>query len=158
VLDQILAFLSPMVLVWLAVLVVFMAVEAATVTLVSVWFCGGALVALIAAGLGAPLWLQVVLFLAVSLVLLALLAPFVRRVAKPRKEATNADRHVGRQALVTEEINNLQGTGAVKLDGVTWTARAEDQTQIIPVGSLITVRRITGAKAWVTLAEMPAQV
>ena len=74
VLDQILAFLSPMVLVWLAVLVIFMAVEAATVTLVSVWFCGGALVALIAAGLGAPLWLQVVLFLAVSLVLLALLA------------------------------------------------------------------------------------
>ncbi|MDD6022939.1 MAG: NfeD family protein [Oscillospiraceae bacterium] len=149
--------LSPMALFWLVALIIFGIAEAATVGLVSIWFAAGALVALIAAGLNAAIWLQIVLFLVVSGVMLALLRPFFRRVVQPKRVRTNADRNIGRQALVTEEINNLTETGAVKLSGVIWTARAVDG-EIIPVDAVITVVRIEGAKVWVTPAEKTAAI
>ena len=145
---QMLEMLSPMALAWLVALVIFAVAEAVTVSLVSIWFVVGALAALIAAGLGGPVWLQVVLFLGISILMLALLRPFVRRISKATPEATNADRHIGKTALVTEEIDNLRQTGAVRLDGVVWTARAEHD-EIIPVGATIVVRRIAGVKAYV---------
>lgn len=149
--------LSPMALFWLVALIIFGIAEAATVGLVSIWFAAGALVALIAAGLNAAIWLQIVLFLVVSGVMLALLRPFFSRVVQPRQVRTNADRNIGRQALVTEEINNLAETGAVKLSGVIWTARAVDG-EIIPVDTVITVVRIEGVKVWVTPAEKTAAI
>jgi membrane protein implicated in regulation of membrane protease activity len=148
----ILSFMSPMAWFWLVALVIFAVAEAATVGLVSIWFAGGALVALIATGCGAPIWLQVLLFLAVSGIMLAMLRPFVRRMSKPSKTETNAGRHIGREALVMEEINNLTGTGAIKLDGITWTARSESG-EVIPVGTTIVVRRIEGVKVFVAPAE-----
>lgn len=156
-LDQIFSALSPMALMWLVALIVFAVAEAATVGLVSIWFAGGALVALIAAGLNAPVWLQVVLFVAISVILLALLRPMVRKLSKPHQTRTNADRHIGQNALVTEEINNLEETGAIRLDGIIWTARSEGG-QVIPAGTIITVRRISGVKAWVSPANTPASV
>lgn len=141
--------LSPMALFWLVALIVFAVAEAVTVGLVSIWFAGGSLVALVTTSLGGPLWLQIALFLVVSCVLLALLRPFVKKVSLPHQTRTNADRHLGQTALVTEEINNLQETGAVKLDGVTWTARSADGG-VIPVGTLITVQKIAGVKVLVT--------
>lgn len=143
------AILSPMALFWLVALIVFAVAEAATVGLVSIWFAGGSLVALVTCSLGGPLWLQITLFLVVSCVMLALLRPFVKKVSMPGQTRTNADRHLGKTALVTEEINNLQETGAVKLDGVTWTARSADGS-VIPVGTLITVQKIAGVKVIVT--------
>ena len=148
---------SPMALFWLVALIMLAAAEAATVGLVCIWFAGGALVALIAAGVGAPLWVQITLFLIVSAVLIALLRPMVRKIILPRKTATNADRHLGKTALVTEEINNLHETGAVKLDGVIWTARAKDD-QVIPVGTVIRVLDIQGVKVVVEAAQQPAEV
>lgn len=147
-----LSILSPMTLMWLVALILFGIAEAATVGLVSIWFAAGAAVAMIVSALNGPVWLQVLLFLAVSVVLLALLRPFVKRVSNPNKQPTNADRHIGQQALVIEEINNLAETGAVKLDGVVWSARSE-QGEIIPVGQLIEVKRIAGVKLYV--AEVP---
>lgn len=144
--------ISPMTLMWLVALILFGIAEAATVGLVSIWFAAGAAVAMIVSALSGPIWLQVLVFLAVSVVLLALLRPFVNRVSNPNKQATNADRHIGQQALVIEEINNLADTGAVKLDGVVWSARSE-QGEIIPVGRLIEVKRIAGVKLYV--AEVP---
>ncbi len=155
--SSVLSLLSPVALFWLVALIVFAAVEAATVGLVSIWFAAGALAALITAGLGGPLWLQLTLFLAVSGVMLALLRPFVKKIAVPHRTRTNADRHLGQTALVTEEINNLAETGAVRLDGVVWSARSEDG-QVIPVGTLITVRRISGVKVWVEPAEQAVHV
>ena len=109
--------ISSMTLMWLVALILFGIAEAATVGLVSIWFAVGAAVAMIVSALGGPIWLQVLLFLAVSVVLLALLRPFANRVSNPNKQATNADRHIGQRALVMEEINNLADTGAVTLDG-----------------------------------------
>jgi membrane protein implicated in regulation of membrane protease activity len=148
---QVLGMLSPMAKLWMVAFVVFAIVEAITIGLVSIWFAGGALVALVTAGLGGPLWLQIVLFLVVSGLLLALVRPVVDKISVPNVTPTNADRHIGQQALVTEEINNLAETGAVRMDGVIWTARSEDG-QVIPVGSTITVRRIAGVKVWVSPA------
>lgn len=156
-LHTMLGALSPMILMWLVALIIFAVAEAVTVALVSVWFCGGALAALIAAGLGGPLWLQVALFLVVSGVLLAVVAPLARKASRAKPVATNADRHVGKVALVTEDINNLAGTGAIKLDGVVWTARAEDDS-VIPVGEKIVVTRIAGSKAYVKPAEVLQEV
>lgn len=149
--------LSPMALFWLVALIVLAIAEAVTVGLVCIWFAGGALVALIAAGVGAPLWLQIGLFLVVSALLLALLRPMLKKVAKPKPTATNADRHLGKTALVTEEINNLKETGAVKLDGVTWTARTEEG-RVIPVGTRIIVLRIEGVKMIVAPEHETAEV
>lgn len=156
-LDSIMAMLTPMATLWLVALVVFAVVEAATVNLVSIWFAGGALAALIAAGLDAPVWLQIVLFLVVSGVLLAVVAPWARKASRVNPVATNADRHIGRQALVTEEIDNLKESGAIRLDGVIWTARSESG-EVIPEGSTITVKRIAGAKAYVERATEPVEV
>lgn len=154
---SILSVISPMALVWLVALIVFAVAEAATVGLVSIWFAGGALVSLIVAGVGGPIWLQLLLFLVVSCALLALLRPFVRKISSPKRTRTNADRHIGQAALVTEEINNLAETGAVRLDGVIWTARSEND-EVIPVGSTIIVQGIAGVKVWVCRKEEPARV
>lgn len=155
--DILTSLMSPMALFWLVALIILALAEAATVGLVCIWFAGGALAALIAAGLGAPIWLQIGLFLVISGVLLALLRPLVGKLVLPKRTATNADRHLGKTALVTEEINNLLETGAVKLDGVTWTARAEDDS-IIPVGTPITVLRIEGVKVYVAAEKQTAEV
>lgn len=155
--DMLTSLMSPMALFWLVALIILALAEAATVGLVCIWFAGGALVALIATGLGAPLWLQIGLFLVISGILLALLRPIMGKLARPKRTATNADRHLGRTALVTEEINNLKETGAVKLDGVIWTARTEDG-QMIPAGSLIEVQRIEGVKMIVKALKQSAEV
>lgn len=154
-LEAMISSVSPMVLFWLAGVILFAAAEAATVGLISLWFAGGSLVALITACLGGPVWLQVVLFFAVSIVLLALLRPFIKKVSVPYRTRTNADRHIGQSALVTEEINNLKETGAVRLDGVTWTARSENG-QVIPEGSLVEIKKIAGVKVIVALKEVAA--
>ena len=152
-----LSILSPMTLMWLVALILFGIAEAATVGLVSIWFAAGAAVAMIVSALNGPAWLQVLLFLAVSIVLLALLRPFVNLVSNPNKQPTNADRHIGQQALVIEEINNLAETGAIRLDGIIWTARSETD-QVIPEGTVITVDRISGVKAFVSPAEASTSV
>lgn len=156
-LQTMLEMLSPMALMWLVALIIFAVAEAVTVALVSVWFCGGALAAMIAAALGGPLWLQITLFLVVSGVLLAVVAPWARKASRSKPVATNADRHVGKVVLVTEDINNLAGTGAIKLDGVVWTARAEDDS-VISAGEKIIVTRIAGSKAYVKPVKEPVEV
>lgn len=131
---------------WVAALVVFLIVEAVTAGLVSIWFVFGSLVALICAALGAAVWLQIFWFVIVSVATLVLTRPLVKRYVDSRSVATNADRSIGRAALVTERIDNLAATGAVKLDGVVWTARSTDDAVAIETGEHVTVRAIEGVK------------
>ena len=139
--------------VWLGVLVIFAIVEASTVTLVSIWFVGGSLAALIAALLGAEIWLQVALFLAVSTILLISFRPLLKKFHQPKKVQTNAPANIGKLAIVTEAIDNLQGLGAVKLSGLTWTARSESDKGI-EAGTVVRVKRIEGVKLFVAPAEV----
>lgn len=131
---------------WVAALVVFLIVEAVTAGLVSIWFVFGSLVALICAALGAAVWLQIFWFVIVSVATLVLTRPLVKRYVDSRSVATNADRSIGRAAVVTERIDNLASTGAVKLDGVVWTARSTDDAVAIETGERVTVRAIEGVK------------
>ena len=144
-------------IVWLLLLVVFLAAEAATVSMVSLWFAVSALVALLVALLGGPGWLQGTLFLVISAVLLALLRPLVKRYVTPRITATNVDSVIGSTGLVTTAIDNVSAVGQVKLGAMEWTARSTSG-QPIPVGTLVKVDKIEGVKVYVSPAEVPANV
>lgn len=139
-------------IIWLALLIIFAITEGVTVALVSIWFMGGALAALIAALCGAELWVQVVLFFAVSILLLLCLRPLSKRLIKQKKVATNADSNIGKEAVVTERIDNLQGSGAVRISGVEWSARSADGSEI-EKGAVVRVLRIEGVKVCVERAD-----
>ncbi len=139
-------------LLWLGLTLAFAVLEAVTVGLTGVWFAAGALCALIASLLGAPLPLQIGLFIVVSILCLLAVRPLARKHLNNRVQATNADRVIGQQARVTQEIDNLQGSGAVAVDGKVWTARS-DSGSTIPEGSLVRVLRIEGVKLFVELIK-----
>ena len=134
--------------IWLAALVLFAILEASTSALVSVWFIGGSLVAMVAALLGAPVWLQFVLFFAVSAALLLLLRPIARKYMKNRTVPTNVSTNLGKTAVVTAAIDNLHGVGAVKIGGVEWSARSADDTPI-EKDAVVRVTKIEGVKVFV---------
>ncbi len=140
---------------WLAAIVLFAAVEACTVTMVSLWFVGGALAAMIAALCGGELWLQFVLFFAVSIALFVCFRPLVKKYLRPKIVQTNAPGNIGKTAVVTEDIDNLRGEGAVKLAGVLWSAYSADGRPI-KAGSVVKITDIRGVKLCVE--PVPAAV
>ena len=127
-------------------------VEAVTAGLVSIWFVPGAVAGLIAAMAGAGLLIQLVLFLAVSAAALAATRPLVKKLSAGRAVPTNADRVLGRTARVTETIDNDSASGAVYVDGKTWTARSADGS-VLPAGSRVEIRRMEGVKLIVEAAQ-----
>ena len=138
-----------MTFVWIAAIVVFGIAEAATAGLVSIWFVGGAAAAMLAAVFSGPLWLQFVLFIAVSIALLAATRPLARKMLVGAITPTNADRVLRHTARVTETVDNGKPSGAVYIDGKTWTARSEDGT-VIAKDKLVNVVRMEGVKLFVT--------
>lgn len=141
---------------WIVVMIAFLGLEAATVGLVSIWFAVGACAALIAAALRATFVGQVVVFLAVSGVVLVAVRPFARRMIKVRKKPTNADRLLGVICPVTEDIDNIAGTGAVTVSGREWTARSLTGVNIA-VGDFVRVSSIQGVKLIVEPAMETAE-
>lgn len=143
-----------MILVWLVLFVVFLVAELITAgALVSIWFCVGALVAMAAAYFGAAIWVQMTLFLLVSIGLLLGTKPFLKKHLDPQTTATNADRILKNRGIVEEEINNLKGQGAVKIDGKSWSARNVEGDAVIPVDAEVIVVGIEGVKAMVKPVE-----
>ena len=134
-----------MIWIWLGAAVVFGILEAMTAGLISVWFVAGAVAAMVAAILEAGVMVQAGVFIVVSALALALTRPLVRRWTKTRTVATNADRVLGRTGKVTETIDNADSSGAVYVDGKTWTARSADGT-VIPAGSQVEIERMEGVK------------
>ncbi len=143
--------------VWFILMVGFLIVEGACpFHLVSMWFAAGALVAGIVALLNGALWLQITVFLLVSCALLAALFPLVKKFLRPNIEKTNVDAVIGSRGYVTEDIDNLQAVGQVKLGGMYWTARAANG-EMIPAGTLVEVDRIEGVKAFVSPVKTPVK-
>jgi len=136
-------------IIWFALLVLFIWVEASTVTMVSAWFAVGAFAALIAALLGGQFWLQLVLFVVCSGVSLAALRPIAKKYFTPKLTATNVDALVGTLCLVTGDVDNVNAQGQVKVGGVEWTARSTDGTNI-PAGTQVKIDRVEGVKVYVT--------
>ncbi|MCI8383091.1 MAG: NfeD family protein [Lachnospiraceae bacterium] len=134
------------VIVWLAILIILVVIEIFTLGLTTIWFAGGALVAILVAALGGPVWLQIIIAAVVSAVLLFFTRPIAMKYFNRDRERTNAESLVGRQAIVISEINNLQGIGQVTINGMEWTARSIMDDHIIEPGEVVIVRGINGVK------------
>lgn len=131
---------------WLIAMIGLFVVEAATVNLVTLWFAFGALAALITSLLGGQLWLQIVVFIAVTIITLIPTRKLAKKFFdKKHHQATNSDMVIGKDCTVTEDIDNLLATGAVKCMGREWTARSESGEKIA-VGETVTVIAIEGVK------------
>ena len=142
---QIGSWLLSMTVVWGIAIVAFLVMEGMTTGLVSIGFAVGALAALLSSLFGAPVWLQLVWFFVISVAALFITRPLARKYLNSKTQATNADMYVGKECMVLEEINNVAGTGAVKVAGKVWTARSADG-DIIPEGSRAEAIRIEGVK------------
>ena len=119
--------------------------EAVTVGLVSVWFAGGALAAMLAASLSAPLWLQITVFIVISAVLLYFTRPIVRKLLSGKNKETNLDRIIGKTVIVSEKVDNDAETGKCMIAGVSWSLRSDDGS-VIEAGEKVTVDRVEGVK------------
>ncbi len=146
-----------MTIVWTAAIILFGIVEAVTAGLVCIWFVAGALVALVAAFVDAPLSIQIILFLVVSAAALALTRPLLRKITNATATPTNADRVLGEFAKVTETIDNENSSGAVYVDGKTWTARSVDGS-VIPAGERVSIESMEGVKLLVKSVEKKMEV
>ncbi len=134
--------------IWIGLIVFFGVLEAATAGLTSIWFVLGSVAGLVVAICRGPLWLQILIFFLVSIAALIMTRPLVKKMAVRGIQPTNLDQVLGQTARVTEEINNVLSVGAVYIQGKTWSARSEDES-IIPVGTLVTVKRMSGVKLYV---------
>jgi len=141
------------VIIWLVILVLLIVIEIFTLGLTTIWFAGGALVAIVVAALGGPVWLQVLLAIIVSAILLFFTRPVAVKYFNRDRERTNAESLVGRQAIVISEINNLQGIGQVTVNGMEWTARTIMDGQTIEAGEVVIIRGINGVKLLVEREE-----
>lgn len=131
---------------WLALLVLMLVMEVATLGLTTIWFAGGALVAFFLSLAGVGLLPQIIVFCAVSFVLLIFTRPAAMRLLNRDRTKTNAASLVGCLAVVTEEICNLDGTGQVQVHGQEWTARAEYDDLVIVPGTRVIIKEIRGVK------------
>jgi membrane protein implicated in regulation of membrane protease activity len=133
------------VIIWLCIVVLFVIIEALTVQMLCIWFAAAALVTLFSALLGAPVWLQVIVFAFFTAVFLILTRPFVKHFVKGTRTHTNADRVIGKTAIVLREINNDLAEGQVKVLNQIWTARSFDG-RVFPTETKVNVRAIEGVK------------
>lgn len=130
---------------WLVMVAVMLVIEIFTLGLTTIWFSLGAVAAAVAAGVGAPLWVQILLFSVVSVVIMILVRPFAMKVMNRDRIKTNIEEVVGGQAEVIEAIDNQKEQGRVRFRGVEWMARSADGSTIA-VGTVVTVEAVSGVK------------
>ena len=138
---------------WLIIFVACIVIEIITMGLTTIWFAGGSLVAAVSAAFSAPLWLQLLLFVAVSLVLLYFTRPIAVKYFNKDRIKTNVESLIGKQAIVISEIDNLQGIGQVTVGGQEWSARTVKDGITLPVGCVVVIRAINGVKLMVEEKE-----
>lgn len=142
---------------WVAAIIVFVIVEGSTINLVSIWFAIGSVFAVLVAAFGGGFWTQALVFLVVSAVALIFTRPIVKKYLKPDKVRTNADRVLDEIGIVTVPVDNMSGTGVVKIGGIEWTARSETD-EVIAEGEQVRILRIEGVKVFVTPLKEKATV
>jgi membrane protein implicated in regulation of membrane protease activity len=137
--------MEPILTIWLAAIIVFIVLEAVTYQIVSIWFAIGAVGGLIAAVLGAPFNVQMIVFIAVSIVMLICLRPISRKLVKSKAEKTNVDGLIGKEVLITKEVNNIHSSGEGKVGGSVWTVRSSDDS-VIKENEVAVIEKIEGVK------------
>lgn len=133
-------------LIWGITIVILLMVEAATMGLTTIWFAGGAAAALVLALLHAPIWLQIGVFVGISILLLFMTRPLAQAFMTRNRTKTNAESLIGQEAVVIDRIDNIQGTGHVRIGGMEWTARSVRADQTIEKNEIVMVRAIEGVK------------
>ena len=133
-------------IIWIALIIIFAVVEIITVGLTSIWFAGGALAAVIVSVAGGPIWLQAVVFLAVSLLMLYFTRPWAMKYIQPKKVRTNYEEALGKDVRVIERVDNLKGTGKAMYNGMEWTARSEKEEVTFEPEDSAEVTGIEGVK------------
>ena len=131
---------------WVLVSIFLMVIEFVTYTLVSIWFAIGAIGAGVAAGLGASTGIQLLVFAVVSIIMLIVTFPLVKKFKNKTPERLNADRIIGGKGIITQTVDIVLGTGEAKIGGQFWTCRSVDQS-VIKKDSIVEVVRIEGVKA-----------
>ena len=132
-------------LIWAVAIIVFGLFEAVTAQMVSIWFVVGAIAALIASFFNVPFIAQVIIFVAVTILALVITRPLVKKYIHPKKERTNADKVIDQIGIVVEDIDNINATGQVKVEGKIWTARSIDNS-LIPSDKEVVIVKIEGVK------------
>lgn len=135
-----------MIIAWLVAFVVFLIIEAASAALTSIWFAGGALAALVADMFGAPLEIQLVVFVVVSFILFLMVRPFAYKFLYRNKIDTNVDSLTGRKAVIKTKVDNDAGTGSAILAGETWLARAAREGETFEPDTVVLITAVSGAK------------
>ena len=138
---------------WLVALVLFIVIELGTMGLTTIWFAAGALAAVLVSATGLSIWVQIIVCLAVSLLLLIFTRPFAVRYFNKDRTKTNVESLIGKQAVVTGEIDNRQGIGQVVVGGQEWSACTLEDGVRIPEGSIMDIVEIRGVKLIVALHE-----
>ena len=136
---------------WLIVFVLFAAFELFTLGLTSIWFAIGALAACVASLLGGNWIVQAIVFIVVTTAVIIFIRPFAVKHLNNKAEKTNVDAMSGKTGKVTVEINNINATGTILVDGLEWTARSVDG-EVIAKDSLVIVEKVEGVKALVRKA------
>lgn len=131
---------------WLGLVIVLLIIEALTMGLTTIWFAGGAMISFLVALVGGSIPLQAGAFLVVSTLLLVFTRPAVAKFMNRKVERTNVDSFIGRHAVVTEQVDNLKGTGCVLVSGVDWTARSCEESLILEEGQVVRILRVDGVK------------
>ena len=147
--------MEQMEIIWLALMAVLLIIEIMTLGLTTIWFAAGALVATIAAACGAPVLVQVILFLVVSVLMLVFTRPVAMRYFNVAK--TNVDSMLGERGIVTGRIDNLHSCGQVTLKGMEWSARSQETEGTIEEGTVVIVKKIDGVKLIVVPDEIETE-
>ncbi len=134
------------VMIWLLAAAAFLIIEMITMGLTTVWFAGGALIAAASGFLGAPLWMQIVIFIIVSAVLVIVTRPLAMKYFNSKTVKTNADSLIGQRCIVTKSIDNLRAQGQVKVRGQEWSARSYDDDVTIEAEQQVRIEAISGVK------------
>ena len=137
---------------WLIFAVLFLILELSTVSLVSIWFVAGAILALLAAAIDLSIGIQIGVFIIGTAALLIFTKPVAQKMLREKVHATNFDRIIGKDGVVIEKINPDEGKGQIKILGSIWSAKTEDGSEI-EKGTRVEVLRIEGVKAVVKVKE-----
>ncbi len=139
--------------IWLGIVVVLLIIEALTMGLTTIWFAGGALIAFVTALAGGPMPLQIGVFLVISTLLLIFTRPAAAKFMNHKVEKTNVDSLIGKHAVVTERVDNLQGLGRVMVGSVDWTARSKDESIVLEKDEVVKILKVDGVKLIVDKKE-----
>ena len=139
---------------WLSMIIVLVVLEIITLGLTTIWFAGGALAGFILSMLDVQPVLQWAAFCVVSLILLFCTRPWALRYFNSQKKVkTNVDSLIGKTAVVTSAVSNLEGQGEAVVNGLTWTARTADDSVTIPEGAHVEITAVQGVKLIVKRKE-----